>query len=63
MGLQINKNLRVSPFVKPGATKRQLNDMIHELICTKHAAAVDPLEIDAETNVSDRISAAQVQVK
>lgn len=47
----------VSPFVKPGATKRQLNDMIHDLICNKHAAAVDRLETDAETSASDRISA------
>jgi len=47
----------VSPFVKPGATIRQLNDMIHDLICNKHAAAIDRLETDAETSASDRISA------
>lgn len=47
----------VSPFVKPGATKRQLNDMIQDLICNKHAAVVDRLETDAETSASDRISA------
>lgn len=47
----------VSPFIKPGATKRQLNDMIQDLICNKHAAAVDRLETDAETSASDRIAA------
>lgn len=47
----------ISPFVKPGATKRELNDMIQELICNKYNAEVDRLETDAETSASDRISA------
>lgn len=47
----------ISPFVKPGATKRKLNAMIQELICNKYNAEVDRLETDAETSASDRISA------
>lgn len=47
----------ISPFVKPGATKKELNAMIEDLICNKHAAIVDRLETDAQTNASDRISA------
>ena len=47
----------VSPLIKPGVTKRELNELIHKLICEKHTAEVDRLETDAETSASDRISA------
>jgi methionyl aminopeptidase len=47
----------ISPYVKPGATKKQLNDLIQDLICNKYDAEVDRLETDAETSASDRISA------
>lgn len=47
----------ISPFVKPGATKKQLNDQINDLICNKYSAEVDRLETDAQTSASDRISA------
>ena len=47
----------ISPFVVPGATKKQLNHLIQDLICNKYSAEVDRLESDAETNASDRISA------
>ena len=47
----------ISPFVVPGATKKQLNDLIQDLICNKYSAEVDRLETDVETDASDRISA------
>jgi methionyl aminopeptidase len=47
----------ISPLVKPGATKKQLNDLIQDLICNRYHAEVDRLESDAETNASDRIAA------
>lgn len=47
----------VSPHVIPGATKKQLNNLIQDLICHKYNAEVDRLETDAETSASDRISA------
>lgn len=47
----------VSPYIKPGATKNQLNDLIKDLICNKYGAEVDRLETDAETSASDRIAA------
>lgn len=47
----------ISPHVKPGATKKQLNDLIQDLICNKYQAEVDRLETDAETSAGDRISA------
>jgi methionyl aminopeptidase len=47
----------ISPFVKPGATKRQLNDQIEDLIHDKYSAEVDRLEADAQHSASDRIAA------
>ncbi len=47
----------ISPHVKPGATKKQLNEMIHQLICVKYDAEVDRLMTDAQTDASSRISA------
>lgn len=47
----------ISPYVKPGATKKQLNDIIHQLICDKYLAEVDRLMTDAQTDASSRISA------
>lgn len=47
----------VSLYVKPGATKKQLNEIIEKLICVKYLAEVDRLMTDAQTDASSRISA------
>lgn len=47
----------ISPHVKPGATKKQLNEMINQLISVKYLAEVDRLMTDAQTDASSRISA------
>lgn len=47
----------ISPHVKPGATKKQLNNIIHKLIHNKYDAEVDRLMTDAKTDASCHISA------
>lgn len=47
----------ISPYVKVGVTRKELNDIILDLIRNKHHAEVDRLVSDAQTDAGARISA------
>ncbi|OGT46818.1 MAG: hypothetical protein A3F17_05045 [Gammaproteobacteria bacterium RIFCSPHIGHO2_12_FULL_41_15] len=47
----------ISSHVRPGISKKILNEMIKDLIQKKYKAEIDRLNPDAETNVGDKISA------